>query len=108
MAGQIMITITIPHSDPEYDRNHGVACWVEDLTFAHYVWERAGTDLRDFQGRRSIDCADEVRQLLVRILEDPDQLIGTASYPDIRATVADLTGLFFTLRQRPDGIVQVR
>ena len=52
-----MITITIPHADPSYDVRHGgPPCWSEPLSDAHYVWEKAGTDLRSFAGRRSGDC----------------------------------------------------
>jgi hypothetical protein len=103
-----MITITVPHpTDPSYDDRHGPSFWREDLSDAHYVWEKAGTDLRTFEGRRSGDCAEDVRRLIADILADPDTCIGWVGYYDLRATVADLTGLFFTLRERPDGIVHV-
>ncbi len=103
-----MITITIPHpTDPSYDERHGPSRWHEGLTYAHYVWERHGTDLRGFEGRKSADCAEDVRQLITDVLADPGQYIPSVGYWDLRAVVANLTGLFFTLRERPDGIVHV-
>ena len=104
-----MITITIPHpTDPSYDDRHGPSCWREDLTDAPRVWKRYGVDLRQFEGHRSEACAEIVRQLITDILSEPDNGIGAANYYDLRATVADLTGLFFTLRERPDGTVHVQ
>jgi hypothetical protein len=103
-----VITITIPHpTDPSYDERHGVAAWQETLTAAPRVWEAAGADLRQFEGRRSGACAENVRAAIGHILERPDDFIGKASYYDLRATVASLTGLFFTLRERPEGRVHV-
>lgn len=103
-----MIIITIPHpTDPSYDDRHGPSWWRESLTDARYVWEKAGTDLRAFEGRNSGDCAAIVGELIKGILDDPDRCIGWVSYYDLRATVASLTRLFFTLRERPDGIVHV-
>ena len=60
-----MITVTVPHpTDPSYDERHGPSLWYESLSDAHYVWEKAGTDLRGFDGRRSGDCSEEVRKLI--------------------------------------------
>jgi hypothetical protein len=104
-----LITITIPYpGDPSYDGRHGPSRWSENLTDAHYVREKAGTNLRAFDGRRSGDCAEDVRKLITDILASPEQFTGWVGYYDLRATVASLTGLFFTLREREDGIVQVR
>jgi len=102
-----MITITIPHpTDPSYDEHHGPARWTEPLTDAHYVWEKAGIDLRQFEGRASGACARSVHELINAILDNPDQFAGV-SYWYLQAVTAHLTGLFFTLRRRPDGIVHV-
>jgi hypothetical protein len=102
-----MTTITIPMpNDPSYDERHGPSQWTLTLTSAHYVWERAGTDLRAFAGRRSGDCAIDVSNLIANIMDDPGKFT-MVSYYDLCATVAALTGLFFTLRERPDGIVHV-
>jgi hypothetical protein len=103
-----MITIVIPHADPGYDDRRGPARWSETLSDAHYVWEEAGVDLRAFDGRRSEDCSARVAQLIKDIFDDPGRFIGACSYYDLRAVTANLTGLFFTLRERPDSIVHVR
>jgi|HubBroStandDraft_2_1064218.scaffolds.fasta_scaffold895818_1 hypothetical protein len=102
-----MTTITIPHpTDPSYDDRHGPGRWSLTLSDAHRVWERAGTDLRSFEGRRAGDCAEDVRQLVDDILADPGKFTCVGYY-DLQATTAALTGLFFTLRSREDGIVHV-
>ena len=103
-----MTTITIPYpGDPSCDERHGPALWRLTLTDAHYVWEKAGTDLRTFEGLKSGDCAETVRELITNILASPDACLGWVGYYNLRATVASLTGLFFTLRERPDGIVHI-
>jgi hypothetical protein len=104
-----VITITIPYpGDPSYDARHGMACWREPVSDAHYVREKAGINLRWLDGLESAQCADIVRTLIVIILDDPDRYAGPVSYYDFRTTVTSLTELFFTLRQRPDGIVHVK
>ena len=104
-----MTTITIPHpTDPSYDERHGgPSRWSLTLTDAHYVWEKAGVDLRGFAGRKSGECSYEVKGLIEAILDDPQRYIAVAGYYDLRTTVAALTALFFTLRESPDGIVCV-
>lgn len=84
-----------------------VARWHENLTSAHYVWEKAGLDITKLDGWRSGECAPLIREVIGYILEDPQAYISAAGYHDMRATVANLTGLFFTLRECPDGIVRV-
>ena len=103
-----MITITIPFpGDPSFDERHGPATWTETLTSAHYVWEKAGLNLRQFEGNQSGNCAVLVRDLITRVLQDPARYISMVGYYDLRAVVTNLTRLFFTLRERPDGIVHV-
>lgn len=103
-----MITITIPHPDADYERRHGPSRWTETLSDAHYVWEAFGVDLKGLDGMRSGDCAVFIQGLINDILSDPVRVLSSGvSYPDMRATVANLTGLFFTLRERNDGIVSV-
>lgn len=104
-----MITITVPHpTDPSYDEHHGPSQWRETLTGAHYVWEKAGVDLCQFQGRRSGDCAEDVRHLIEVILGDPARFhFVVVNYPTFVTVVANLTYLFFVLREQPDGIVHV-
>ena len=80
--------------------------WVFNLYGAHYVWERAGTDLRDFTGRKSGECSAEVRALIDTILDNPSAYMSGVGYLNLRATVARLLDLFFLLRERPDGIVR--
>jgi hypothetical protein len=103
-----MTVIIVPHpTDPSCDERHGPARWVLTLSNAHRVWELAGIDLRGFAGRTAEDCMQDVRDLIQIILDDPDHFIGRIGYYDLRATTAALTELFFVLRERPTGIVQV-
>jgi len=83
------------------------ARWGLGITSAHYVWEKAGADLRTFDGHKSGECAPLVRDAVDRILAEPDAFIGVVGYYDLRGTVAALTGLFFTLRECPEGIVRI-
>jgi hypothetical protein len=102
----IMITIPFP-GDPDWDERHGgPAIWKEYLTSAPRVLEAAGIFVREFEGRRADACADHVRAGIGRILEHPGDF-PQASYLDLQAITEHLTGLFFTLRSRPEGIVQV-
>ena len=56
-----MTTITIPYpGDPSYDERHGPSRWTETLTDAPRVWKKAGADFRQFEGRKSGDCAETV------------------------------------------------
>jgi hypothetical protein len=103
-----MIRITIPHPSPDYDERHGgPTAWTETLSDAHYAWEAAGLDLRSLDGRKSGESSVYVRDVIQAILNDPNACIASAGYLNTRAIVANLTGLFFTLRQVPDGIVHV-
>ena len=99
--------ITVERPSGQAATSH-IPRWAFSLSDAHYVWENAGADLRTFEGRQSIDCAASVRDAIGRILAAPEDFIGYCNYYDLRGTVAGLTGLFFTLREIPDGIVHVQ
>lgn len=103
-----MITITVPFpDDPDWDERHGgPATWKEYLTSAPRVLEAAGIFVREFEGRRALDCANRVRDGIGRILAAPHDF-PQASYLDLQAVTEHLTGLFFTLRSRPEGVVHV-
>ena len=101
-----MTTITVEREDGTVSGG-GPPSWYSTLSDTHFVWEKAGADLHGFTGRVSIECAAEVHGLIVTILNDPPAFTGAVSYYDLRGTVAALTGLFFTLREIPDGIVRV-
>ena len=99
-----MITVTVPYPGHEV---HAVT-WRETLSDARYVYAAIGADLRAFAGRRSGDCAEDVRVMIAKILEDPSAARGLASHWDMQAVTENLVRLFFTLRRIPDGTVQVR
>lgn len=81
--------------------------WTEKITSAPYVWKTAGVDLKEFEGRKPIDCSKIVRRLISTILNDPREFIACASYPDLRDITANLTRLCFTLQEIPEGTVHV-
>jgi hypothetical protein len=102
-----MITITVPHPGPDYDERHGgPATWTETLTSAPRVLEAAGIFVREFEGRGAYYCAEDVRAGIGRILASPRDF-PQASYYDLEAITMHLTGLFFMLRSRPEGVVHV-
>jgi hypothetical protein len=84
-----------------------VTRWGFSITSAHYVWEKAGVDLRTFEGCKSSECAPLVRDVVSSILMNPEAFIGVVRYHDLRGTTAALTTLFFTLRECPEGVVRV-
>jgi hypothetical protein len=84
----------------------GVERWQLKLSDAHYVWERAGIDLREFDGHESGACSRRVQELIAAVMADPQRFIWFVGYLDLRATMAALMELFFILCERPGATVR--
>lgn len=101
------IWVERPDGNGESPAGRAAPVWEVTLTDAPRVCERYGRDLRKLEGGQSAACAESVRLLVAEIMADPRNAIAVAGYYDARAIVAMLTGLFFNLREYPEGTVRV-
>ncbi len=103
----MIITVDRPDGSPH--GGGGPPRWKGcSLTSAPRVLERAGIPLAKMDGYYSGRLADMVRDAIAAILAGPEGFYVVSNYYDVRAVVAELTGLFFTLREIPEGIIRVQ